>query len=125
MRFGLGCLNLIIVELFGKAEVQHLHLAAVVDHNVRRLDVAMNNPARVSVFQGQRDRFDDLQNSLHCHLTFAHHSAERVAPDQFHNQKRASLAGLAIVVHRSNVRVAQLGNSPCLAQKTRAIIAFV
>ena len=54
---GHGC-----VDLGGKTEVQHLHIAHTVDHDVSRLDVPVDDLLGMSVVQCVRHLPDDRQN---------------------------------------------------------------
>ncbi len=74
----------------GSTEVQDAELTLASYENVSRLEVAMNDPALVSVCQSCAELLDQLPS-----LRFAHrrgtqafnHVAERLAVEQFHREK--------------------------------------
>ena len=65
------------------------------DHDVARLDVAVNNPLLVNVTQGVGGQFQNLGGVLEANATALDHALERFAVDQFHaDVMRGALVGV-------------------------------
>ena len=97
----------------GQAEVDDLHLA-VLDVNVRGLEVAMHDPLAVGEGQSGRDllhRVDLLTEGRE--LARVDHVAQVLAFEQLHGHVDEALL-LAEVVHRHDVGVGEQGRGPSL-----------
>jgi len=105
----------VFIKLLGESKVEHFDLTSLIDHDVRWLYVAMDYASGVSFFEGRCNFFDYLQRPRQSQFAVDHYVAQRYSADQFHYQKRAPLACLAIVVKRRDARVTQFRNRPRLA----------
>ena len=75
------------------------------DQDVRRLDVAMNDPLLMRVLDGLADRheqFEPLARSGDCSVAVF---GDRDAVDQFHHEVRPPAVGRSRVEHLGDVRV--------------------
>src|SRR5438552_18281020 len=61
LRLGFRDSDLLVVELFGKSEVEYFDLTSVVDHDVLRLDVTVNYASAVRFAQGRGHVLNNLQ----------------------------------------------------------------
>ena len=95
-------------------------MATLVDQYVRRLDVAVDEPLRMSSVERIRDLRDDLERpggSQHA-FTSKHH-AQVCALDVAHREVEARIS-LARVVDRDDVRMIEARGNPRLAEKALA-----
>ena len=119
---GLGIARVVAVERPGDAEVHHLHLAGVGEHNIRRLDIAVNDSRLMGCLQGLRDRLEDLRRLLgRQRAIFANNIAQRSPVDPLHHDIRDGHAiqlGFPGVINRHDIGVIQLARVLGLAVKT-------
>ena len=103
-------------ERFADAEVGH-HGHAVVDHDVLRFDVSMDDALPVRVIERASHRTRDLQRILHRDSALAGHShAQRRSLDVRHDEVEVPIV-LAGVVERQDMRVTQSRGKLDLTQK--------
>ncbi len=98
-------------EDLGQAPIHHLDLAEGPDHDVRRLDVAVDHPARVGVGDGLRDRLEDRQHpgqAVAGILASGQEPGERVPFHQLHAEERPAVAQGAHLVDRHDAGVLEL-----------------
>jgi hypothetical protein len=94
-------------ERLGDAEVRH-HRLAFVQHDVFRLDIAMDHAVGMRVAQRRRNLATNPDGFLHRELRLAPKSrAERFASHERHDIVKEAI-GLTRVEQGENVRVAQL-----------------
>ncbi len=74
---------------FCQAEVQHFRLSFVVDDDVRRFDVAVNDAVRVCFRQSVGDLQGKVENFMRTHLLAFEPFRERFAFDVLHHDKSA------------------------------------
>ena len=102
-------------RVLGEAEVEDLGLAALRDEDVRRLDVAVHDAARVRGLEGIGDlRRRDRAASRACSGPAAEPVPQRLALEQLHGDERLALV-LADVVDRADVGVLERGGRAGLA----------
>ena len=92
----------------GQAEVDHLgHRCAVValDQDVRRLQVAVDDPLLVGVLHGRADLAEERQPFREAEPVLVAILGERDALDQFHHEERPAGLGRAGVEDLGDVRV--------------------
>jgi hypothetical protein len=116
----------------GDAEVRDLHLAVGGDHDVRRLDVAVDDPFPVGVVERLGDLPNDVGDLIGRELApVDHETLERLSLDVLHGDERhATVLVLADVVDRDDVRVREnprrLGLAhEALAELPRLRVVFV
>ena len=96
-----------IIQCTGDAKVHHLHLAGIGEHDIRRLDIAVNDSRLMGCLQGLRDRLEDLRRLLgRQRAIFANNIAQRGPVDLLHHDIRDGHAvhlGLAGVIDRDDI----------------------
>ena len=98
-------------------EVRDLDRAATGDHQVARLDVAMDNAAVVSAGKAERGLLDHLRRLLDGQLAFAlEHRTERLAFYEFHDEERLPFI-LANEIDLDDVRVVERSHAARLTQE--------
>src|ERR687883_1639106 len=75
-------LGLLLVDLFSQPEVQDLDLVAMIQHDVRRLDVAMDNALLVRFRERGGDVPDDLDGAREREAAFVQQVAKAGSVDQ-------------------------------------------
>src|SRR6476620_2054785 len=97
-----------LVQRSGDAEIHH-HRVATGEHDVRRLDVAMQNAMLVSVAKRAHYFGGDSQRVVHGKLLLARDSlAESFSLEERHDVKEDSV-GIAGIDEREYVRMLELG----------------
>ncbi len=94
-----------------QAPVHQLHLAERADHDVRRLQVAMDHPPGVRIGRGLRHRLEDAQEprTVRRHAPpRVQEGGERVALDQLHAEERPPVGERAQLIDRHDPRVLEL-----------------
>jgi hypothetical protein len=87
-----GAREIAIADVLGDAEVAELHFAATRDHDVRRLDVAVNDAAEVGVLEGARDaERDDERDVRRQALRLADQLADVLAVDVLEDHVRLAV----------------------------------
>src|SRR5262245_25993451 len=81
-RYGLYC-----SRHLRQTEVQHLHLPARGQHEVRRFDVAMRDPLAVRFVQGVRNLTSDLYNLADLQRMAVDPGCERLSFDILHRDE--------------------------------------
>src|SRR5262249_17512672 len=108
-------------EHLGQTEVEHFDLALIVDHDVVRLDVAVDYAARMS----RRDRVGDLngdrERAQDVHRPPRYDLLERAAFGVRHDDVEQPVS-LSDVVYRADVRVSSAEAS--LASRSKRRRAF-
>ena len=95
-------------------------MATLVDQYVRRLDVAVDEPLRMSSVERTRDLRDDLERPGGSQRAFtSKHRAQVCALDVAHREVEACVS-FARVVHRDDVRMIEARGNPRLAEKALA-----
>jgi len=113
-------LSRLLVQL-GQPEIQHLHLAALVDDDVGGLDVAMDDAAAMRFAERLRHFLGDAHGLQHRHAAALQQVREIFAGHQFHDEEGLAAGGLAIVVDAGDVGVIQGGSGARLAQEAGAV----
>ena len=107
-RARLGQLG-IALDPLGQAEVGDVGLALGVDHDVRGLQVAVQDAPLVRMVDGPGDRGHRLRGSLGSGGGFRQPLGEAAALDQLHREVAEALV-LADLVDRHDVRVVEVGD---------------
>ena len=102
-----------------QAEVENLHQAAVCQHHVLRLQVAVKDAQRVRRLQAVRNLNADGKNKLQTRGTARNEPVERLARHILHHDV-AFVAALAYFINRADVGVLNRRSQPRLAQHRRA-----
>jgi hypothetical protein len=113
------------VELLGEPEVEHLDGAALVDDDVRGLDVAVDDAVAVRLAERLGRLARDLDGARNREPRPGQNVAERLPRDQLHHDEGLAFRGLAEVVDGGDVRVAELGDGACLSQEAGAVVVLV
>ena len=93
----------------GQAEIENLHLSAIGHEDVRRLDVAMNDPGRMSGIQGVGELRAQFQDFLAFEAPpFRQSCLECVSLHQFHHEEGLTFV-LADFVNRTDVGMIERG----------------
>ena len=104
----------------GEPEVEDLHRAAVGDVDVCRLDVAVDDAARMRVLEPEADVHRELDLAPEAHSFGTAHARLKVfALEELHREIRLTLV-LAEVVNRDDVRVRELAGGARLADEPLA-----
>ena len=114
-----GLAAALLADIFqrGDTEIRHLDHVVIRDHDVLRLDVAVNDAVRMRVLE----RFCDLRG-IAQRLLRAEHAAlreallERHALDELHDDI-LRVAAVPHVIHRDDVRLREHGDGVCLRLK--------
>ena len=97
------------------AEIRDLNVAATIDENVRRLDVAVHDPLIVRVLQGVAELDEEpLDDANGKRGVRSDQGIERRAVHELHDEKQR-IAFVADRVDHDDVRMIQLRRRPCLA----------
>jgi hypothetical protein len=112
------------------AEVENLgHFAAVAapaDHDVRRLQVAVHDAARVRFLEALGHLEDQVDRAHRTQRSGAReHVVQRGALDELHRQKRLTVAGLSEVEDAHDVRALELADQLGLALEARPHVRIV
>jgi hypothetical protein len=92
----------------GDPEISDLHLPALADQQVPRLDIAVYQAGRVRGLQCSRGLGDQVHRSRWIHRPLIEKPGQRRPVDQFHHQiGRKWRVGLVVVVHVRDTRVRQ------------------
>ena len=92
-------------EHLGQTPVNYLHFTERPDHDVRRLQIAMNHAPRVRVRHRLTDLLEDAQKPgpfLAGVLAIFQQPGQRLTLDQLHAEKRPLVRELAQLVDRSD-----------------------
>jgi hypothetical protein len=90
----------------GNPEVGDLHLPALADQQVPRLDIAMDQARRMRGLQGPGDLSDQAHRSRRIYRSLIQQSGQRRPVDQFHHQVgRMRRSGVVVVIYRRDARV--------------------
>ncbi len=95
----------------GQTPVHHLHLSEATDHDVRRLQVAMDHAPRMRVGHRLADRFEDLQEPgmiVGRLVAVGEHFGQSAAPDQLHREVGPSIGEGPQLVDRDDPRMLEL-----------------
>lgn len=93
---------------FANPTVKNLHLAALGDEDVRRLDIAVDDAARMRRFQRIRDLNSIIQDHIERQRLVVDPVLQRLAIEEFHGDERLA-AVRSDVVNRADVRVIERG----------------
>ena len=100
-----------VIQRTCNTKVHHLHRAGVGDHDVRRLNITVNNPGIMRRLQRLTGGDQDPCCIRRAECAFlAHNVTQRAAMHQFHDNKwhrSATNINLSGVVHLHNRRVIQ------------------
>ena len=102
------------LEDLGEPEVEDLHRVGAADHDVPRLEVAVDDAALVGGGDGVRERDGDLQEAVEGDPAGDDEGRERVALDELHREEEHAL-GFDDRVDGDDVRVAEGGDGLGLA----------
>jgi hypothetical protein len=113
----------------GDAEVGD-HRLALLEQDVLRLDVAVDDAETVGVAEGGRHRAGDAEGNVHRQRPLAAEAvaqalASRVGHDEVQQPRVAGPGGLDLagIVQRENLRVGEPGGDPDLAEKALRLVA--
>ncbi len=95
-------------ESLGEAEIEQLHAAVLVDHDVRRLQVAVHDALVVGALERPGDLQRDLQSLVERNRPGIQALVQVLALHHLHDEKPRAL-GLLDAVDRGDVRVFELG----------------
>ncbi len=107
---------------FREAEVEHLGLAAVGDHDVGGLDVAMDDSRGMGDRERVGDLLGELDRALQRQAGFGNDLVERTAAHELHDEE-VDPVGVIHFVDRDDVRVVERRCGPRLPEKAVAAIA--
>jgi len=96
-------------DQFGETEIEELHVAALVDHDVRRLQVAMDDSRGMGGSEGVGDGDAVPECLVDPQPPSMHQAIERLAVDVLHDEE-VEVPLAADVVNRADVRVIQRGD---------------
>ena len=105
------------IDLGRQTEVHQERLAQIVEHDVRRLHIAMDNTFLMRVRQPLRERTHDLRRLLQVDPAVVHDFAEWLAFDEGRSDVELASA-VAGVVNGDDVRMPQLRRGTGFAQET-------
>ena len=107
LRLNLGGMLLVALQFLGldfhQAKIENLHLAAIRQKNVRRLDIAVHDAFGVCGFQRVGHLRGDGQQLVHREGDAAQHMGKGLALEKFHDQK------ILTVDHLNGVNGANVG----------------
>lgn len=95
------------VGVAGQTEVHNHRLALLVEHDVRRLQVAMDDPALMSFLQGQGQLAYDVGCPVLVPRLAGLNSFRQRVPFDVRDGQVVRLADLPYVVHRTDLRMTQ------------------
>ena len=98
----------------GQSEIEHLHVAGPADEDVARLDVPVDDAARVRGGERSRDRRADVDDPRRVERLPKHEPLQIHPVEQFHHDER-TLSVLANLEDRADVRMLQLRDDLRLA----------
>ncbi len=116
----LGALGL---DELGQPEVEHLDEPALGPHQVRALDVAVHDPARVRLVQGVGDLQADLHDLADRQRPLRHARRQQLALDVLHHDE-VGAARFADVVGHGDVGRPQERRGPRFVQEPRAALGI-
>src|SRR5436190_24379899 len=112
------CKIVVPVQQLRQTEIADKWLAAIVEQNVSRFDIAMEHSAAVSVF----DRARDFRHEFHAPPRFVAERRNVLAQTsllrELHAKKRQAVLAFAHFINRKNVRVIQTGHCLCFSSET-------
>ena len=92
-----------------QAEIGEINMPFVIDQDVRGLDVAVQDAARIRVRQRVRDGADDLEDLLRAEFLLLENGFERLAFDEAQDEEGDAFK-CAEIVDRDDVGVIELGD---------------
>src|SRR4029077_20268147 len=99
-------------------KIAHEWLASIVEQNVSRFEITMENSAAVSVF----DSMCDLRHQLHTLPRFIAERSNILAQTsllrELHAEKRQAVLAFAHFINRKDVWVIQTGHRLCFSSET-------
>ena len=99
----------------GDPEVGDLHLPALADQQVPRLDIAVHQASRMRGLQGGGGLSDQAHRARRIKRSIVQQPGQRWPVDQFHHQVgRIRCSDLAVVVYRRDARMGQQPRIPGL-----------
>ena len=110
-------------QRFRQAEVEHLGLTAVGDHDVGRLDVAMDDARGMRRREPAGDLLRELEHAIDRHAAARDQLVERAAAHQLHDEEVDPVRVIHFV-DRDDVRVIERGCGARLLEKPIAPIAI-
>src|SRR4030095_14572568 len=93
------------LDQLGNAEVEQVYLALRIDEDVRRLQVAMDDQARVRIRERTRDLRDERDACAHIESVLAAIHIDRLALDVFESEIGPAIVSDASVVQAPDVRM--------------------
>ena len=108
-----------------EAEVEHLDLARRREHDVGRLDVAVDDPRRVRGRERARDVHRVAQRLVHRQRPLREQAVERAALHVLHRDAVRAVGRLVDVVDGDDVRVIERRGGAGLADEARATFGVV
>ena len=101
----------------GESEVRNSHVAGFRQQNILRLDVTMDHTVIVCVLQRRTDLRDDVQRGRRTELTDSFHMPQIRPVNELHDEEVQRILSTK-VVHRNDVGMVQLCQSPRFSQKS-------
>jgi len=111
------------VQSPGQAEIQNLDQPAVGEHDILRLEVAMEDAERVRRLETVCDLNTDREHQLDACRTARDQQIQRLAGDELHHDI-SFFACFADFVDGADIRMLDGRGQPCLAQYRRAHLTW-
>ena len=106
------------VDVAGDAEVEQLDGAARCEHQVLRLEIAVENTERVRAVEAIGNSVQDAESLVDPKWTGASQPlSNRLALDELHGDEKLAIGGAIEIVDLRNARMADLGREQRLAPK--------
>src|SRR5207248_791045 len=106
------------VQQLGQTEIADKWLASIVEQNVSRFDIAMENSTAVSVFDSLRDFCHELHALPRFIAQRSRVLLQASLLRKLHAEKRQAVLTFAHFINRKDVRVIQTGHRLCFSSET-------
>ena len=93
------------MKQFGDAEVEQLDLTLLINKDVARLQIAVNDETLMRKVNGGTDRTKQIKPRVHVQRVTRGVSGDRFAVDKLHDQKRPAFGGAAAVNQSHDIRM--------------------
>ena len=98
--------DIVVPDALGQTEIEHLH-AAFAEDDIRRLDVAVNDPFGVSRIEGIRRLNADVDHLADLEGTLTHQGIQRLAFHEFHGDEQVPVWRLSDFIDDTDVWMIQ------------------